>query len=428
MISGMLQNPACLGFYKWLMNMMTYEETMDFIHGTYKFGIKLGLENMRELLRILGEPQNSMKYVHVAGTNGKGSAVSFMCSILEDAGYVTGKYVSPFIERFSERISVNGVEIGDEDLAVSAEKVKNAVEIMVANGFNHPTEFEVVTAIAFVYFREKQCDYAVLEVGMGGRFDSTNVIERPEVCIITNVDMDHMSYLGDTLEKIAAEKAGIIKKGCPVVLSAQSETVEQVVAATAEECRSPLTIARPEDYVIPELRLLGGFQKKNAASVIAAARIMGISENYIDSGLRRTEWPGRLEKCGTAPDVYVDGAHNPAAARVLVDSLTTLYPRETRYVFIIGMMADKDIDGALKCFSEIAHSVITVTPDNPRAISAEKLALKVGNYCKNVTVSDTIINAMSLARKQAGPDDVIIACGSLYYIGEARRLILDGKA
>lgn len=405
----------------------TYEQALEFIHGTYKFGIKLGLENMQILLQLLDNPHKKMKYVHVAGTNGKGSVVSFVANILEDAGYKTGKYISPFIERFTERISINGVEISENELTECAEIVRVAVEKMVSEGFNHPTEFETVTAIAFLYFYRCGCEYVVLEVGLGGRFDSTNIIENPEVAVITNIAMDHTAYLGDSIDKIAFEKAGIIKEGCSVVVSNQEDVVLDVVREIAAEMNADVVVAEPEEHEIPPLKLMGTFQNKNATTAMVATRMMGIDESAIDSGLRRTVWPGRLELCGRKPDFFIDGAHNPSAARVLVDSLKELYAdnTETKFIIILGMMEDKDIGGVLEFLGEIAHTIITVTPNNMRAISAENLAIQASNYCHKACVGGTILKAISMAKSMAKDDDVIIACGSLYYIGEVRQILLN---
>ncbi len=425
---------------------MNYGQALEYIHGALKFGIKLGLDNIQELLELMDNPHKKLKYVHVAGTNGKGSTVAFISSILKESGYRVGIYTSPYIERFTERIRINSDEISKEDLARITQYVKEKVELMALRGGNHPTEFEIVTAIAFQYFYEKDCDIVVLEVGLGGRFDSTNIIDAPLAAVITTISYDHMARLGNTLEKIAFEKAGIIKYGTDVVLYPQAPEADRVFEEVCRERDSRLhrlffESVNIKDFSIDgqefdygefkslKIRLLGEHQVKNAVVALEAALILAqkgysISEDSIRKGLSDAKWPGRLELLKKEPIFLIDGAHNAEGAQTLSGFLKTYFPHK-KIVFIIGILKDKDYMAMIEECAPLAEYIIAVSPNSDRALPAKALAQSLECYCKNVLISDTIVNAVAKSLDITPKDGLICAFGSLYYIGEVRNMLLS---
>lgn len=420
---------------------MNYNEALDYIHGTLKFGSKLGLHNIAALLELMGNPHKKLKYVHVGGTNGKGSTVAFISSILMSSGYKVGTFISPYIQRFTERITVNGKEISEVALARITAFVKEKIEIMLAKGYNHPTEFEIVTAIGFQYYYECNCDIVVLEVGLGGRFDSTNVIDTPLAAVITTISYDHMNILGDTLPKIAFEKAGIIKEMGDVIVYPQVLEVQQVFdeACSEKGCRlykAEIDKVELLDFAVEgqtfnykeykdlQIGLIGEHQVRNAAVALKVTEVLNnkgfsISEEAIRIGLKNARWPGRLEVVSKQPLFMIDGAHNAEGARVMADALQKYFPHR-RKIFIIGVLRDKNIDSILEAVAPIAHQFITVTPNSERALSAINLSKIILNYCNNVLTSDKIVSGIKAALKNSSNDDIICAFGSLYYIGEIR--------
>ncbi len=439
---------------------LSYEEALEYIHGTLKFGSKLGLRNIGILLELMGNPHKKLKYVHVAGTNGKGSTVAFISRILMEAGLKTGIFTSPYIQRFTERMKVDGDEVGHEELARLTGFVRSKVDQMLEMGESHPTEFEIVTAIAFQFFMERGCDIVVLEVGLGGRFDSTNIIDAPELAVITTISLDHTDILGDTLEKIACEKAGIIKQGTAVLAFPQPPEVEEVIRRVCLEKGAELTIADfsglrlishdisgqrfdYEQYKGLEIALLGAHQLKNAILAVRAAELLAgkgnISDiasviNIIDvasilrRGLKNARWPGRLEvlsndrsRIDTPATFIIDGAHNIEGAMALKNTLDEYFPKK-RLTLIIGVLGDKDYKGMIETVVPGSSRVITVTPDSPRALPAERLAVEIRPYCNDVLISDTIEEAIKLSICNASEEDVICAFGSLYYIGGIREI------
>lgn len=422
---------------------MNYDQAIEYIHGTSKFGVKLGLENVKTLLDLMGNPHKNLRYVHVAGTNGKGSTVAFIGSILVESGYRVGIYTSPFIQRFTERIRINNDEISKEDLARIASFVREKVEIMVSKGFNHPTEFEIVTAIAFQYFFEQDCDIVVLEVGLGGRFDSTNVIDDPLVSVITTISYDHMDILGDTLSKIAFEKAGIIKDGTNVVLYPQADEAEKVFEEVCKEKKAKLNkisfdVAKilgfsidGQEFNYKEMKslrisLLGKHQIKNAVTAIEAVSVLrekgyNITEDSIRKGLLKAKWPGRLEVLCRKPVFIIDGAHNLEGARALTGFLKEYFP-QNKIVFIMGILKDKEYLSIIEEVVPYAKYIITVTPQNKRALPAKELSEIIKRYCNNIVTSDTIEGAVKKSLELTPEDGLICAFGSLYYIGEVRSM------
>ena len=317
---------------------MDYKEALEYIDGVAWFGSKPGLSRVTELLHALGDPQNRLKFVHIAGTNGKGSCAAMLASVLKTAGYKTGLFTSPYLYRFNERMQINGEEIGNDALADIVTRVSIPAEKME----DHPTEFELMTAAAMLWYAEEDCDIVVLEVGLGGRFDATNVISRPEVSVIMNIGLDHTKILGDTVEKIAAEKAGIIKPGCPCVLYQQSESVAQVIRERCQEMGSSLSIAdfsairtefdslegqvftyKGEACAIPRL---GEHQRKNAAVVIETVEVLRrrgwkLPQEDVEHGLYAVSWPARFEPVSEEPYFSVDGGHNPQCAQTVAENL-----------------------------------------------------------------------------------------------------------
>ena len=424
---------------------MDYIQALDYIHGTWKFGTKLGLENISYLLQLLGNPHRKPRCIHIAGTNGKGSVAAMVASILEKAGYKTGLFISPYLEDFRERIQINRNYIPKDDLTRLTNAVKQKVEQMLAEGRPHPTEFEVVTAIGFCYFAEQNVDYAVIEVGLGGRLDSTNVID-PLVSVITSVDYDHKDILGDTLAQIAYEKAGIIKPGRPVVVYPQQDEAMDVIKQVCQQRQSSLIevsysdIEAIDDSIDGQhfnynkgkwtfnrlyIPLLGKHQLMNAATAITAVLVLreymgvAISDKAIPEGLSVTEWPGRLELVHRQPYVLLDGAHNPQGAQSLADAIKNYFPHN-RVIMVLGILADKDVNAILEVLVPLAAYIITTRPDSPRAMEAERLLLLVKEMNVQGQAIDSIECAVKTSLDMAEPDDLVVISGSLYLIGRVR--------
>ena len=423
---------------------MNVREAIDYIHSTYQFGSKLGLDNITQLLSYMGNPQDRLKYIHVAGTNGKGSTSTMIYSILRAQGYKTGLYTSPYLEVFNERIQINGVNIDDASLAEIVSFVKTHVDRMLREGFSHPTEFEVVTAVAFEYYARSKVDFVVLEVGLGGRLDSTNVIKKPLVSVITPVDLDHVEYLGETLDKVAYEKAGIIKADSVCVVHPQAPEAMEVIDTRCQMLGTRLVVAPCQEAQIQCatlegtvfklfdnaycLKLIGGYQVNNAVVALTVAEALReaydieISDNAIRDGLAAARWPGRLEVMSQQPLVMIDGAHNFHGASGLATAVKRLMP-EKRIIAVVGILGDKDISGMLSVMMPLLDTVIATEPSNPRKMSAEGLAERMAAYGKNVLVEPAIPEALNRAFEQAGPEDAVLCFGSLYMIGEARTLL-----
>ena len=420
---------------------MNYDEALAYIHGTIRFGSKLGLHNIGTLLKLMGDPQKKLRFVHVAGTNGKGSTVAFISSILMESGYRVGVYTSPYIQRFTERIRTGNTEIECGDLARITTFVKQKVDRMLEMGENHPTEFEIVTAMAFQYYFEMKCDVVVLEVGLGGRFDSTNIIETSDLAVITTISHDHTEWLGTELTQIAFEKAGIIKPDGDVLAYGQDAEVVEVFRKACIEMGARLQIAdfsglRSEGFSFDgqkfsfedrdglEISLLGEHQMKNASVAVKAAELLmrkgwRITEATLRKGLANTRWPGRLEILGREPLLLIDAAHNIEGARVLRTALDEYFPGR-RFSFIMGVSNDKDYRAMAQTVITRCTRIITVTPNSVKALPAAVLSDAVSSYCNNVQVSDTIEEAVRTSLAAVAPDEVICAFGSLYYIGAVR--------
>lgn len=423
---------------------MNYKSAIAYIHGLERFGSKPGLERIKALTERLGNPQDKLKFVHIAGTNGKGSTAAFIASMLSCAGYRTGLYTSPFIEQFNERIQINGTGISDKELTDYVEKVKAAIDDMTRMGADHPTEFEVITALALLYYYEKECDVVVFEVGLGGRFDATNIIHASAVSVITKIAMDHTDILGDTLSKIAYEKAGIIKNDGIVVTYPQEKSALDTIKSVCQERKAKLVQAVPEEliniqmepgwlafdhpqYGRVETAVVGAHQVYNASvaiKTIEAMKTVGfeIGDEHIREGFRRAAWPGRFELLLREPDFYIDGAHNPDGIRSFIDTFNKIYSGE-KAIVIFGVMKDKEVETMVRELSSITERFIAVRPDTPRALSTGSLTKVMMKYCNNVEDSDTIKEAVEKSILLASKEGIIAALGSLYYIGQVRTLI-----
>ena len=438
------------------MNSVNANSAIDKIHEFQRFGSILGLERMNSLLKLLGNPQDELKIIHVAGTNGKGSTCRYIYSVLQAAGYKTGLYTSPFLEFFNERIELDGKYISDDDLAEYTDRVLKCAEIMVARGEQSPTEFEVITAIAFLYFKEKGCDFAVMEVGLGGRGDSTNVCKSPLISVITSISYDHTDRLGNTLAEIAAEKAGIIKEGCPVVTSAEADEALKVIEEKAAECGSmyfetrhiPYTVRAKSlegisfDTVIQgvsfeniELSMLGEHQIKNAICALSALNILeeqgdvALHRDAIYRGLKAARQTGRFEVMSAKdekPIVVIDGAHNPDGASALRKAVNE-YLTGKKILMVTGMLADKDTGSILKEFTAITDSFISTEPENPRKMDAESLKAEIEAMGADCESFPDCREAVRAAAERGKDFDAVLYAGSLYMIGAIRGLLRQGE-
>ncbi|MEG1017676.1 MAG: folylpolyglutamate synthase/dihydrofolate synthase family protein [Oscillospiraceae bacterium] len=421
---------------------MTYEEAMTFIHDINWRKSKLGLERISELLHLLGDPQDELSVIHVAGTNGKGSVCAMLSYILKEAGYKTGLYISPYITDFNERMQIDNVPIGESELCELTESVRAAVVKMDCA----PTEFEIVCAIAFLYFRNNDCDIVVLEVGMGGRLDATNVVKAPLVSVLTAIDYDHMQYLGDTLEAIAGEKAGIIKEGCPAVSYEQPKGVLDVFRKKCGEEESLFSVCDfsklcekssdingqtfdYKEYKSMFLPLLGEHQQRNAALVLETVKVlkernMIVSEDAVRKGLAAVTWPARFEVLCREPMFVLDGGHNPHGVRCAVAAVKRYFAKE-RVIVLVGVLADKNYEEMLELFDDVAGEYVAVTVPNPRALPAAELAKALEKYGRPVKAFDDVAKAvdfcLDLAKEKNCP---VLAAGSLYMSGEIREKLL----
>ena len=424
------------------MALMTKEEMLSFMDETRALGSRLGLSRIKELMRRLSNVQEKIPAIHVAGTNGKGSVCAYLTSILMAAGKKVGLFTSPAIGCENERIRIDNVPITDEEAAEVFSSVKACCDEMVMEGFEHPTEFEAVTAAAFLFFYLKGADYMILETGMGGRLDSTNIIKSPLISIITSISFDHMAFLGNTLPEIAGEKAGIIKKNCPVLVQKQSdEEVTNVFRKKAvqensdfHEVHEPVLISRDlsgqsfsVDGLSLKTSLLGTYQLSNAATAVSAARLLSIPDDAIKRGVSDTRWEARFELLRKDPLFFCDGGHNPEGAKMLYDSLQTYFPGK-KIIFITGVLKDKDYEKMYEIMLPIAKCFFTVTPENERALSAEALAafLNQKKAAADFAIPcSSVEEAVELAIKRADHKTIVCSFGSLYFQGEVRRIVLS---
>lgn len=428
---------------------MNYEEAIQFIHSTYKFGSKLGLQNITRLTELLGNPQDSYKIIHVAGTNGKGSICSMIHDVLMASGYKTGLFISPFLEEFTERIQVSKNHIDKDSLARITGLVKEKIDIMVKEGCNHPTEFEVVTAIGFKYFQEQKIDFLVLEVGLGGRFDATNVVKKPVVSVIASISYDHMEYLGDTLEKIAFEKAGIIKENSGVVIYPQAENIVNTIKDVAvsknaavyetykeniEKIKSDLTgqwlkYLKTDVFNLPELKInfLGEHQIYNTLTALRALEIVkeagyDITEESIIKGFKGCRFAGRFEIMREAPVIVLDGGHNIDGIKYFSKAVKESF-KGNKIILFFGMLKDKNPEDILPHILPLCKKVYTLTPDSPRAMKAADLAGLIRKHSDlNVTPLNDYGEIIPVL-KGIDKSEYIAFVGSLYMIGKVRTLL-----
>lgn len=421
---------------------------IDRIHEFNRFGMVLGLDRMEELLRRLGNPQDDLKVIHVAGTNGKGSVSKYLEEGLSACGYKMGLYTSPYIETFNERIRYDGADISDEDLEYYGQKVVSAAEAMVADGLDSPTEFEVVTAIAFLYFADRQADITILEVGLGGIGDSTNVVKSPLASVITSISYDHMAQLGSSLAEIAVNKAGIIKTGCPVIANVPQRDAAKIIARKAyamgsrlydiSGIRAAVSDETPfsqkvsmelyeKSYSDVEISMVGRHQAENLKTALATLEILRksgavkLDREALYEGLKRARQPGRFEVISEDPLVIIDGAHNEAGAQALQETMAQHFAGK-KILLVAGILADKEIDSIVKFLTKITDHIIVTEPDNPRKLAAEKLVEHVADFGVAAEAVPDVEAAVHRAKELADGYDVILFAGSLYLIGDVRRL------
>ena len=426
------------------MNKYSYDEVINIIENTRRFGNLTGYEVSKRMLEQLGNPQSGIPFVHVAGTNGKGSTTAFLCKILEKAGMKVGMFTSPHLITFEERVRINGTYISKED-------VTRLGNMLLDMNFDvSPTMFDYCLAMAVLYFKEQSCDIMVMETGIGGRYDSTNALGVPEVAVITKIGFDHMAVLGNTLEEIAGEKAGIIKAGCPVVTNMQQPSVTEVLLENFKQVNGLESVQSKGFYEVSQedLRYAGsipmkmptGYQIENAATAILAARVLGVEEMAIQAGISDTFWKGRMEIINEHPFFMIDGAHNSHGVEALASSLKELYSGE-KFHFIMGVMADKDYEEMIDVLLPLAIDFVTVTPESNRALQSKDLAECIerkGVKARYVEDMEEVIRpllpqmgdvseAKDREKHLAESASKTIAFGSLYFIGAIEAMLEENR-
>ena len=423
--------------------MLTDREVQEFIEENAARGSILGLDTVRELAERMEHPEKGLKIIHIAGTNGKGSILAYLSTILQEAGYKVGRYLSPVIYDYREKIQVNGKRITKRALAEGLEIIQRHMEEMKNAQLPLPTLFEIETVLALWYFKEKQCDFVVLETGMGGATDATNFIDNPLLCIFASISMDHMAFLGNNLTEIAKVKAGILRNGVCAVSARQYEEAKSVLESEAERLNGNLVFAQEpknikyglekqwfdySDYKKCRISLSGVWQPENAAVALEAIHQLqnmgySISKESVYKGLENACWSGRFTLISKKPLFVMDGAHNEDAAKKLRKSLET-YFKGKPLIYIIGVLKDKEYDKILMHTADLAAQIITITPpDNPRALSAYELAKAAEVYCQSVTMADSLEEAVEMASLLAGKECAIIAFGSLSYLGKLEAIV-----
>ena len=432
---GCVHTQPCLS-----MKDMKYTQALEYIENINRIkGSVMGLKSIRSLCEELNNPQDKLKFVHIAGTNGKGSTLAFVSTILKESGYLVGRYISPTIRQYRERFQVNAKIISQTMFCELLEKVKTACDSMVERGLEHPTAFEIETALAFLFFEKKGCDIVVLETGMGGIDDATNVVNTTVLSILTSISMDHMQFLGDTIEKITQKKCGIIRPGVPVVSSNSDERVVNVIEENCRKMQSSIAFLDNDSItqikgslskqsfkynkIKYEIRLSGTWQIQNAALAVMASNALNeagfkkINEESIKKGLLLTEWPARFQTVSKRPLIIIDGAHNEGAALRLRESID-MYLSDKKHIYIMGMFRDKEVDKVVSTIVKDGVMVFTCqAPNNPRAMRPVELAEVVRKYNPGVTCCDSVDEALEFATAMCDEDTAIIACGSLAYLG-----------
>lgn len=432
---------------------MNYTEARRYLKEVNKYGSVLGLKSITTLLDTLGNPQKELKVVHIAGTNGKGSTLAFLQSVLEKAGYQAGRYSSPAVFDYDEIIQINGKNIEKQELADIVTLIREKADMILEKYGFHPTPFEIETAMAFEYFKRKRCDIVLVECGMGGASDATNVFDQVLCSVITSISLDHTAFLGETIEEIAQVKAGVIKPYCPVVIAKQSQGAVNIIKNIAKEKKAefiqagkaqleaqinPADMKGVKNRIIyramngkkyqTNIQMLGTYQSVNAATAIETLLCLesyGYQlEEYIEQGLSKAVWNGRMEIISEKPLFIIDGAHNPGAVEELRNSMD-LYFTNKRITFIMGVLADKDFAQEAELIADRAENIITVTPDNSRALDGKKLAETLSVYHKNVQYMDNISKAVAFAMDYAkkGQTDMILAFGSLSHLKDIKQAV-----
>lgn len=454
---------------------MNYSEAREYLKNVNKLGSILGLNTIKELLKRLGNPQNELKVVHIAGTNGKGSIMTFVQNILMESGYKVGRYCSPAVFNEREIIRINDEYISEEQSADLLTRIKEKCDSMYSEGLPHPTSFEIETAEALMFFKEQNCDVALIECGMGGETDATNVFEKVLCSVIATISLDHTQFLGSTIEEITKVKSGIIKENCPVVMSKQTGEAESVIKKVCKQNNSELIIPTEQDFenveidglttkvtykasnnkeYILNLQALGTYQIKNAKTAVEVALVLdkaltektnicdesdknnstGMENNInnsgntieknIKKGIEKTVWPGRMEVISKEPLIIIDGAHNPGAVLELRKTLD-LYFTNKRITFIMGVLSDKDFSKEAEIIADRAERIITITPNNSRGLDGHKLAETLVKYNHNVQVADSLKQAAeeSIYTIKENRADMILAFGSLSYLGELKQVV-----
>lgn len=429
---------------------MNYNEAMSYIHEVGNFGSNYGLERTYRILELLGNPQESLKLIHIAGTNGKGSTTSIITSLLRANNFKVGMYTSPFLEEFEERIQINGENIPKDALAKLITKLKVVVDKVIEEGYNHPTEFEIITCLMLLYFKEENVDYGVVEVGLGGRLDSTNVIN-PVLSVITSISFDHTNLLGNTLSEIAREKAGIIKENTPVVIYPQEEEAYIEIEKSSKNMNAPLYLISPEScelleiineekiyqYISVEfnneiikvkLPLLGEHQIINAQLALKAYEIICEKEqinkdvNIVKEGFKNVKWIGRLEVMAKSPLIVIDGAHNIQGIKALRKNVEKYFKYNNIYL-LLGILADKQVNEMIEEITPLAKKVYALTPHSDRAELSSDLRNEIIKINPNCTAYESYEDALNNALNEANEDDLILVSGSLYMIGDMRKII-----
>lgn len=423
---------------------MNFEQTVHYIENSMRFGCRPGLERTARLLELLGNPHKKVKFIHIAGTNGKGSTTAIISNILKHAGYKTGTYTSPHLYKITERMVINGEQISEEHFVKYANLVIDKMKYMEANNMEVPTQFEMLTAMAFLYFEEMKVDAAVIEVGLGGMYDATNVIDSV-LSVITSISYDHTDILGDTIEKIATEKAGIIKNNTTVVLYPQLyKEAEKIVEDKCREKNAKLVKVKAEQAKLIEfdilgqsfdysyegekldslkVPLLGDHQIRNSTVAVTAAIELSklgydIKEENIRQGLETVVWPCRLSVVSKNPFIIIDGAHNEDGVNSLKAAITK-YLSDKKIILVFGMLGDKNYGYGVSELAPLSHKIIATEPISPRALKAEEMAKFIKKYNENVEAEADIVLAIEKAKKSADNDSVVLVCGSLYLAGSA---------
>ncbi|RDU23975.1 bifunctional folylpolyglutamate synthase/dihydrofolate synthase [Anaerosacchariphilus polymeriproducens] len=426
--------------------MKSYQEAREYIKSTLKFGSILGLENIKELLNRLENPQEHLQFIHVAGTNGKGSIVSYLSEILKEAGYRTGKYISPTILDYREFIQVDNSWIEEENVVLGIEIIETKIREMLEEGLPHPTTFEIETALAFWYFKKKKCDIVVLETGLGGALDATNIISKAICYVFASISKDHTPFLGNTIEEIATNKSGIIKENGVVVTCEQIPSIIKILESKAIEKSCTFVVAgmdkvskisrtpngqsieyrkEGQEQMKIHIPFLGTYQVQNVVTSIAAIEVLQkknffITNSHIINGIANTKWFGRFTKVNEKPLFFVDGAHNLDAAKNLRNTLLTYFAGK-KFIYIIGVFQDKDFQGILEQTMDLCKKTYTVTAPGPRGLPAEELRSIVEEYHENVEAVQSVEEAIVKGCDSASEEDIIIAFGSLSYLGDIYR-------